>query len=153
MAGPLAGSIEQGDAVDRAVGRDLDLVAPGLAAAIAQPEDAGLSVGRLVHRVGDRLGLAAWPDALFRLIAPSLDGKGAGKETLQAKTLDAVRGCLEFPTSMVNPLQTLGEKTLDTGATKVSLLLRQARSATMPLPASLLLSSEGSMTWISRPRT
>jgi hypothetical protein len=34
----------------------LDLLAPGLAAPVAQPEDAGLGVGRIADAIDDALG-------------------------------------------------------------------------------------------------
>jgi hypothetical protein len=59
----FAGGLEPRDVVDAIVGRGgARPIAPALAAAVAQPEDAGLDIGRIVGRAGHRLELATDDD-------------------------------------------------------------------------------------------
>src|SRR4051794_9510576 len=78
VAHALACGIEQGDVVDigrRIVERVASRIAPRPAAAIAQPEDAGLDVWRIVDGAGDGLELAAEDDLTLDL-ALVADGTG-----------------------------------------------------------------------------
>ena len=65
----FAGGVELGDHIVRVVVRHRDTIAPALAPAVAQPEDAGPDVGRMVHDVLQDLLLALMQHrALDRLL-------------------------------------------------------------------------------------